>query len=52
VDNSLRVLDTRLDHGRRDWQEFIGALEQEGFRDIGQIGSGPEKAAMEKSAEA
>jgi hypothetical protein len=51
VDNSLRVLDTRLDRGRRDWQEFIRALEQQGFRDIGQA-SGPEKvAAMEKSAE-
>lgn len=51
VDNSLRVLDTRLDRGRRDWQEFIRALEREGFRDVGHIGDGTEKAAMEKSAE-
>ena len=51
VDNSLRVLDTRLDHGRRDWQEFVRALEQEGFRDIGQVGDEEKVAAMEKGAE-
>jgi hypothetical protein len=51
VDNSLRVLDTRLDHGRRDWQAFIGALEQQGFRDIGQTSGPGEAAAMEKSTE-
>ena len=28
VDNNLRVLDTRLDHGRRDWEEFIRALDR------------------------
>jgi hypothetical protein len=52
VDNSLRVLDTRLDHGRRDWEEFIRALKRAGFRDIGQISSTDKAAAMEKSAEA
>lgn len=51
VDNSLRVLDTRLDHGRRDWEEFVRALEHEGFRDAGQISGGHEEAAMEKSSE-
>jgi len=50
VDNNLRVLDTRLDHGRRDWEEFVRALEQSGFRDV-EADSGQEKvAAMEKSA--
>lgn len=52
VDNSLRVLDTRLDHGRRDWEEFIWALEQEGFRKIEETSNSPEEAAMEKSAQA
>jgi hypothetical protein len=51
VDNSLRVLDTRLDHGRRDWEEFVRALEQEGFREVTESSSAPEEAAMEKSAE-
>jgi hypothetical protein len=52
VDNSLRVLDTRLDHGRRDWEEFVKALEHEGFRDAGQSGDPDKTAAMEKSTEA
>jgi hypothetical protein len=52
VDNSLRVLDTKLNHGRRDWEEFIRALNQAGFRDIGQTSNTEKVAAMEKSAEA
>lgn len=51
VDNSLRVLDTRLDRGRRDWEEFIRALEQQGFRDVGQASSPEKVAAMEKNVE-
>jgi hypothetical protein len=54
VDNNLRVLDTRLDHGRRDWEEFIRALESKGFREAGYGGGEDEaeEAAMEKSTEA
>ena len=51
IDNSLRVLDTRLDHGRRDWEEFVRALEQEGFREVQSVDESQTVAAMEKSAE-
>jgi hypothetical protein len=51
VDNSLRVLDTRLDHGRRDWEEFIRALDQGGFRDDQSMDDSETVAAMEKSTE-
>jgi hypothetical protein len=51
VDNSLRVLETRLDHGRRDWHDFIRALEGQGFEKLDQIPGGADStAAMEKSA--
>jgi hypothetical protein len=53
VDNSIRVLDTRLDRGRRDWAEFVGALQQQGFRDLGEQSDGSgNQASMEKTAEA
>jgi hypothetical protein len=51
IDNSLRVLDTRLDHGRRDWEEFVRALEQEGFREAQSVEESETVAAMEKSAD-
>jgi hypothetical protein len=34
VDNSIRVLDTRLEHGKRDWEEFVSGLRKQGFRDL------------------
>jgi hypothetical protein len=51
IDNSLRLLDTRLDHGRRDWQNFIRALEQEGFREVQSVDESETVAALEKGAE-
>lgn len=51
IDNSLRVLDTRLDHGKRDWEEFIRALNQTGFRDDQSVDDSETVAAMEKGEE-
>lgn len=51
IDNSLRVLDTRLDHGRRDWEEFVRALAREGFQEVQSVDESQTVAAMEKSAE-
>ncbi|MGP7995847.1 MAG: hypothetical protein ACLPKI_00690 [Streptosporangiaceae bacterium] len=51
IDNSLRVLDTRLDRGRRDWDEFIQALDRSGFRDDQSVDDSETVAAMEKGAE-
>lgn len=50
VDNSLRVLETRLDHGRRDWADFLAALRTSGIRELGEL-PGQDAAAMEKGAE-
>lgn len=50
VDNNLRVLETRLDHGRRDWTNFIADLERAGFRELSSIPANAHHiAAMEKS---
>lgn len=51
IDNSLRVLDTRLDHGRRDWEEFVQALKQQGFREVPSVQESETVAAMEKGAD-
>jgi hypothetical protein len=49
VENSLRVLDTKLDRGRRDWDSFQRALEAQGFRRLDSIPGRPEAvAAMER----
>ncbi len=34
VDNSLRVLDVRLEHAEQDWEGFVKGLKQHGFRDL------------------
>ena len=53
VDNSIRVLDSKLDRGKRDWTEFVGALHKQGFRDLGESGDGSgDQASMEKTVEA
>ena len=52
VDNSLRVLETGLEHGKNDWIAFVGALRAEGFRELDQVpGTPPETAAMEKNTQ-
>ena len=51
IDNSLKVLDTRLDHGRRDWEDFVRALRQEGFREIQSVDESETIAAIEKGAD-
>ena len=50
VENSIRVLETNFDHGRRDWTEFVKALRAQGFEELPEM---PDdlSAAMEKSDE-
>ena len=49
VDNSLRLLEFRLDHGRRDWDEFVGALGRLGFQELSSVPEAAERARIEKS---
>lgn len=50
VENSLRVLDTKLEYGKRDWMKFQDALESQGFERLNRVPDRPEiAAAMEKS---
>ena len=50
VDNQLRVLETRLDYGRRDWQAFVRGLEAQGLRRLDRApGGSHESSAMEKN---
>jgi len=52
IDNSLRVLDTKLDHGRDDWKELVAGLKQQGFRDLDEYpAESGGLASMEKAAE-
>jgi hypothetical protein len=52
VENSLRVLETRLDRGRRDWTEFVEALRKSGIRELDRPPGAPENAAaMEKGGD-
>jgi hypothetical protein len=52
VENSLRVLDTKLERGRKDWDGFQKALVAQGFRRLDQIPGRPDLvAAMERSDE-
>jgi hypothetical protein len=51
IDNSLKVLDTKLDHGRRDWEKFVGALQRNGFREVQSVDDAETVAAMEKGAD-
>jgi hypothetical protein len=46
VDNGIRVLERRLDRGRRDWDEFIGALRTLGFEELDRLPA--QKGQMEK----
>lgn len=47
VDNGLRVLEQRLDHGRRDWDDFIRSLDILGFKELGELPA--QKGQMGKS---
>jgi hypothetical protein len=50
VENGIRVLETNLDHGRRDWDEFIKALGMQGFTELSAVPE-PTAAVMERSTE-
>jgi hypothetical protein len=49
IDNGIRVLERRLDRGRRDWDEFIAALGSLGFRELGELPV--QKGQIEKASE-
>lgn len=50
VENGVRVLETNLDHGRRDWDEFIRALRIQGFVELDATPQAT-PAVMERSTE-
>lgn len=52
VDNSLRVLETRLDHGSRDWSSFLEGLRAAGFQELDHVPDGAhDPSAMDKGPE-
>jgi len=50
IDNSLRMLDTRLAGGKDDWVEFVAGLKKQGFRELDRDPGSGELGSMERAA--